>query len=179
MFGLTLAGASSLIGGIGSAANRKRAKDEARRSYKEGVNYIDSEYYRDPLTTVGNRSLLKSLDERMKDQNEALQNRAIAGGATMENQLAARNANNKVVGNVYTNLLQGEDARRAALNQQKFRLGQNYSTQVQNGFLQGAQDWQAWGSQMANAGMSLGATGLLGGWDPNMRLVEEVGQVAV
>ena len=161
--GLIGAGVSAGIGGIGSAVNNKRAKDEANRAYREAKGYLETEYYRDPLTAVGNKALLKSLDDRMKDQNEALRNRSVAAGATMENQLAARKANNEVMSNVYSNLLQGEDARRRAINQQKLQLGQNYSANVQNSLYKSAQDWQTWGSQMANAALAYGSTGLLDG----------------
>lgn len=99
----------------------------------------------------------------MKDQQEALENRAVAGGATMENQLAARQSANETMSGVYTNLLMGEDARKQAINQQKLRLNQDYSAGVQSSFLQNAQNWQAWGAQMAQAGMQLGSSALLGG----------------
>ena len=151
----------STIGAIGSAVNNRKAQEERTRAYNQATDFLDSQYYRDPLTTVGNKALLKSLSERMKDQNEALENRAIAGGATIENQLAARKANNRTMTGVYSNLLMGEEARKQALDRQKMQLDQNYSAGVQASYLQNAKDWQAWGSQMGNAGMNLASSGLL------------------
>ena len=142
----------SLIGAIGSAKNVKKARAEELKSYNQAKDFLNSEYYRDPLSTVSNRAILKSMDERMKDNLDAINNRAVAGGATMENQLAARQANNEAMGNVYTNLLQGEDARRAALNQQKLSLDMQHSANLQNNYLQNAQNWQAWGAQLGKAG---------------------------
>ena len=153
----------STIGAIGSASNNKKAQKERTRIYDQSKSLLDTEYYRDPLSTVGNRTLLKSMDERMKDQTDALNNRMVAGGATIENQLAARESNNRTMSSVYSNLLQGEDARRAALKQQELSLDQNYSAGVQNSYYQNAQNWQAWGAQMGQAGMNLGTAGLLGG----------------
>ena len=152
---------ASGIGAIGSSANNRKARDEESRSYREARNYLSSQYYRDPLSTVGNRSLLKSLDERMRDQQEALQNRAVAGGATVENQLAAMNSANRTMSGVYSNLLQGEDARRQAIDSQKMQLDMQHSGNIQRGYYQDAQNWQNWGAQMANAAMSFGTASLL------------------
>ena len=131
--------------------------------YNQSEAFLDAEYYRDPLSSTSNRALLKTMDQRLRDQNDALQNRAVAGGATMENQLAARKANNETMSNVYSNLLMGEDARRQAINQQKLQLGQQHSQGTQMSYLQNAQSWQSWGAQMGQAGMSLASAGLLSG----------------
>ena len=170
--GLGVAGAAG--GAIGSAVNTKKARDEESKSYKDAQNYLNSMYYRDPLSTVGNRALLKSMDERMKKNMDALENRAVAGGATMENQLAARQANNEVMGNVYSNLLQGEDARRDRLDQQKIALNQQHSVNLQNSYYKNAQDWQAWGAQMGNSGMQLGSS-LLGAHDAGLKVADLIG----
>lgn len=162
LIGLGIAGAGATAGAIGSSVNNAKAQRERTRIYDQSKNFLNSEYYRDPLSSIGNRALLKQMDQRLKDQNEALENRAVAGGATMENQLAARKANNETMSGVYTNLLMGEDARRQAINQQKLQLDQQYSQGVQMSFLQDAQNWQSWGAQMAQAGMQFGTSGLLG-----------------
>lgn len=161
--GAAAAAIGSTAGAIGSAVNNRKAQDERTRMYNQSKNFLTSEYYRDPLSSTSNRALLKTMDQRLRDQNDAMQNRAVAGGATMENQLAARKANNETMSNVYTNLLMGEDARRQAINQQKLQLDQQYSQGQQMSFLQNAQNWQAWGAQMGQAGLSLASAGLLGG----------------
>lgn len=159
--GAAAAALGSTAGAIGSAVNNRKAQEERTRSYNEARDFLSTQYYRDPLSTVGNRAILKSMDQRLREQNEALENRAIAGGATMENQLAARKSNNETMGRVYTNLLMGEDARRDAINQQRLKLDQEYSRGTQASYLQIAQDWQAWGAQMAQTGMSAATSGLL------------------
>ena len=161
--GAAAAAIGSTAGSIGSAVNNRKAQEERTRSYNEARDFLSTQYYRDPLSTIGNRALLKSMDQRLREQNEALENRAIAGGATMENQLAARKANSETMGRVYTNLLMGEDARRDAINQQRLKLDQEYSRGTQASYLENAQNWQAWGTQMAQTGMSLASAGLLGG----------------
>ena len=161
--GAAAAALGSTAGSIGSAVNNRKAQEERTRSHNEARDFLSTQYYRDPLSTVGNRAILKSMDQRLREQNEALENRAIAGGATMENQLAARKSNNETMGRVYTNLLMGEDARRDAINQQRLKLDQEYSRGTHASYLQNAQYWQAWGAQMAQTGMSLASAGLLSG----------------
>lgn len=157
-----IAAAAATAGAAGSAANRKKAQAEEARNYRNAKDYLDSQYYRDPLTTVGNRSLLKAAKESHRDSLDAIQNRAVAGGATMENQLAARQANNESLDKIYGQLLRGEDARRDALSQQRLQLDAQHSNAVQTGYYQNAQNWQAWGTQVANAALSYGSSNLLG-----------------
>lgn len=158
-----VAAAASTAGAIGSSVKRAQAQDEENRAYGEAKNYLTSQYYRDPLNSVGNRALLKSLDKSIKDSNDAVNNRAVAGGATFENTLAAKQANNEVMSGTYSRLLQGEDARRDRISAQQLQLSQNHSLALQRNFMQEAQDWQSWGSQMSSAALSVGSASLLDG----------------
>lgn len=151
-------------GAIGSAVKTKNAKDESSRSYKDAKSFLESQYYRDPLSTVGNKSLLKSAKQAYKDNLDAVDNRMVAGGATMENQLAARQATNEGMDRLYGQLLLGEDARRDSIAQQRLQLDQNYSLAKQQDYYRSAQNWQAWGSQVYNAGMSVAQSSLLNGY---------------
>ena len=158
-----IAAAAATAGAAGSAANRKKAQEEELRNYTQAKDYLNSMYYRDPLSTVGNRSLLNAARQNYADGLDALNNRMVAGGATMENQLAARKSANEGMDKLYGQLLMGEDARRDRIAAQRMQLDNQHSSAVQTGYLQAAQDWQNWGSQMANAAMSYGSSQLLGG----------------
>lgn len=158
-----IAAAAATAGAAGSASNRAKARREEAANYQAAQDFLRSQYYRDPLSTVGNRSLLKTARENYEDNLEALNNRMIAGGATMENQLAARKSVNEGMDRLYGQLLQGEDARRDRLSAQRLQLDAQHSQNIQNGYMQAAQDWQQWGGQMANAALSYGSSSLLGG----------------
>lgn len=158
-----IAAAGATAGAVGSAANRKKARQEELTNYQNAKSYLNSLYYRDPLTTVGNRSLLKAMRDSHQENLDAINNRMVAGGATVENQLAAMKANNQSMDRAYTQLLKGEDARRDRIDAQRMQLDDRHSAAVQSGYLQAAQDWQNWGSQVANAAMSYGSSTLLGG----------------
>lgn len=151
----------SLGGAIGSSINTKKARNEENRYYQYGKEFLNSEYYRDPLSSVGYRSLIKSFDDRRRDEVEGMRNRAIAGGATVENQLAAMNALNRTESDFNAKLLQSVDARRQSLDAQKLSLEGQHSQNVRNNYLQDAYNWQAWGSAFGDAAMNVGNAFLL------------------
>ena len=156
--GLVAAGSAGM-----SAYNRSKARNERESNFRYMNDLLTSEKYRDPLNTMSSRWLLKAWNQDKKDELEALNNRVVAGGATMENQLAGRNAINKRTDNLYGQLLQGEDARRDRIESQRLALANQNSLAAQNEFRQAAQDWSQWGQQTAGAILSYGGTGLLNG----------------
>jgi len=156
--GLIAAGSAGL-----SAYNRAKADKERQRNYENAKSYLNSLYYRDPLSTVGNQSLLKTVKQNHADELDAVQNRMAAGGGTMENALAARQASNEGMDKVYNQLLMGEDARRDRIDQQRLALDQQNSQAIQGSYRQAAQDWQQWGAQTAGAMLSYGSANLLDG----------------
>ena len=160
---LIAGGLAATGGAIGSAVNRARAREEENANYQRARDYLTSMYYRDPLSTASNKALLKTVRENYADGLDALNNRMVAGGATMENALAARQAQNESLDKVYSQLLMGEDARRDRIDAQRMALDDRHSQAVQSGYREAAQDWRSWGSQMANAAISYGSTGLLDG----------------
>lgn len=155
--GLIAAGSAGL-----SAYNRAQERKREENDYNQFRSYLDSLYYRDPLTTVSNQALLKGVRQNHADEIDAVQNRMAAGGGTMENALAARQASNEGLDKVQTQLLLGEDARRDRIDQQRLALDQQHSLNVRNSYRQAAQDWQSWGAQTAGAMMSYGSSDLLG-----------------
>ena len=162
---LIAGGLAATGGAVGSALNRARAREEETANYQRARDYLTSMYYRDPLSTASNKALLKTVRENYEDNLDGLNNRMVAGGATMENALAARQAQNEGLDKVYNQLLMGEDARRDRIDAQRMALDDRHSQAVQSGYREAAQDWQSWGSQMANAAISYGSAQLLGAED--------------
>lgn len=152
----------SAAGAIGSAVNTSKARDEEGRNYQNARDYLNSEYYRDPLSSVGYRALMKTFGENRRDMNEKMNNLAVAGGYTVENQLAAKQNLNRAESDFNARLLQSVEARRQNLDSQRLQLENQHSLALQRNYLQDAQNWQAWGSQFGNAAMDLGNTFLLG-----------------
>lgn len=158
--------AGALTAGIsaGVAAKKNRqARQEEQNAYSRSKLALDADRYRSPFDSYANKLLLKKLDERVRDINDAEDNRAVAGGATMENRLAARDSSNKIISDTYDNALAGEDARQQAIRNQLLALDNQHSQNVANSYIQDANNWQQWGSNMSNAFMQFGTSAYLGG----------------
>ncbi len=134
-----------------SSKETKKARAEEQKNYEYNRDYLNSMYYRDPLSATGNRSLLKLRDEQRADNLEAMNNRAVASGATVENRLAAQKAENQTDSRLISSLLQGEDARRDRISNQQLALENQHSTNLQNQHYQNAQTWQQWGAALSDA----------------------------
>jgi len=150
------AAASAAISGYGAyksgQANKKNQKlldahgDEIKREYLK-------DYYRGSLENPGSRAYLKKLDEAMEKRSKATENTAAATGATQENVLAQKQANNQVVSGAIGNMVQGEDMRRDALKNNYF---QQKAGLAQGQMGMNAQIGQNWMNTAANISNSAG-----------------------
>ena len=145
---------------IGGAALNLIGQSNASKKVAEGrkafTDYYNTEYYRDPENSIGTRALIKARNERREEAMDAMNNRAAAGGATMENQLAQRKVMNQSDSEFDSNLLMSQEQRRQSLAAQKMQADQQ-------AYAQDAQNWSNWGATMSNALTSLGAISMLGG----------------
>lgn len=157
------AGVAAAAGAAGGAINRKKGRDRQSAYYDYAEDLLNSQYYEDPFSTIGGRALIKGAKQNAADAQDAINNRMVAGGATFENALAARQANNENLDKVGIQLLQADDVRRRGVQRDMLSLAGQRANAESSAYYQAAQDWNQWGSQTANAFMSLGSTGLLGG----------------
>jgi hypothetical protein len=155
--------AASAIGSGMSAAKNAKARREEKRNYNEQQGLLAYQQFRSPLDSISNRAIFKTMDERLKENTEAIENQAAAGGATTENVLAAKQKNNQIISNVGTNLLQAEEARQNRIQNQQMALNEQHSNAVQQGYRADAQNWKDWGQSTSQALMSYGMTNYLGG----------------
>lgn len=160
---LILAGVGALGGAIGGAANRRKARETSSAYYDYATDFADAQAHSTIMDTAGGKALLKLSKQNAADNLEGIENRMAAGGATMENRLAARQANNESLDKVNMNLLQADEKNRRMWEDRKFALAGQEAKDMANSYLQAAQDWQSWGSAMGNAALAFGSTGLLGG----------------
>ena len=87
---------SAVSAGIAAGQTRK-AREEEQKAYERNKLALDADLYRSPLESISNKALLKTMDERLRDMRDAEENRAAAGGATMENRLAAMDSANQTL----------------------------------------------------------------------------------
>jgi len=163
---LIAAGIAALAAGgsaiAGASANRKNSRILAGLQ-RENENMYLQEYYRGALDNEGAKAYLKRLDEKLQENNTAIDNQAVATGATHENRLAAKQANNEVMSDAVAGLVEREDNRKMAVKDRYF----GNKTSLLNGEMQQnaaiANNWANLGSGISSAAGSLAASYLMGG----------------
>ena len=114
-FPLVMGLASAVSSGIGaiksSQANKRNARQLRAMEAENEAEYL-REYYRGALDNEGSKAYLKKLDERMKRSDAAAENALTAQGATHENALAVKQANNEVYSDAVSLLVENEQARK-------------------------------------------------------------------
>lgn len=167
---LTLAGAaligSALASGVGafaSASQNSKAKQAEQENYDKSRGTLLTDYYTSPLDSISNQALLKQMDERVRQNNEAIENKAIAGGATFENTLAAKNAANQTIANAQSDILRSEEARRRAIQSQLLSLDSAHTGNIINNYRANSQNWGNWASGVSSGLINLGAIGVENG----------------
>ena len=163
LIGAGAAAAGSTIGAIGGAANRESARNASNAWYDYAEDFSRSQAASNIFDMPGTKALLKINDKNNADSLDAVSNQMMAGGATMENALAARQSVNERRDKVNMGLIQADQSRREAWNRQLMDIKGQRAKDEANSYLQAAQDWNQWGGQMAQAGMSVLNAGLLGG----------------
>jgi hypothetical protein len=151
---------ASGVGAFNSAkANKRNARKIAAMENENRQDYL-REYYRGALDNEGSRAYLKKLDERMKRSDKAIENSLASQGATHENALAAKQANNEVYSEAVSNLVENEQARKDAATAQ-YKQGQNSLAQAQ--MQQNANEAATWsqvGNAISSAAQGLGEAGV-------------------
>lgn len=153
------AGGSAIAGAKAKKKNQKILNDQNR----ENEQMYLQEYYRGALENEGSKAYLKRLDEAMEKRNQAADNSAVATGATHENTLAAKQANNEVLSDAIAGLIEKEDTRKLQVqdryfgNKNAIRSGQ----MSQNAAV--ANNWAGIGSGITSAAGSLASAYLMSG----------------
>lgn len=158
---LILAGvglAASAIGAGIQAAQNAKANKLAEQNYNRTRGQLLTDMYASPLDSIANKALLSQMDRRLEKQNEAIENRAAAGGATFENTLAAKQAGNEVMADAVTGLVQGETARRDAYKSQLLNLDSQRTAQQIAAKQQSGAGWASLGNNVSGAFTNLGGT---------------------
>ena len=156
-------GALASAGGalMSAQANKRNERKIKAMENENRADYL-REYYRGALDNEGSRAYLKRLDERMKRSDRAAENALTASGATHENALAVKQANNEVYSDAVSNLVENEQSRKDAVRAD-YKEGKNAIAQAQ--MQQNANEAATW-SQVGNAiSSAAGALGEAGAFD--------------
>lgn len=147
--------------GINSYQNAK-ANQLAEDNYNKMRGQLLTDMYANPLDSVANKALLSQMDRRLNKQEEAIENKAAASGATFENTLAAKQASNEAMADVVSGIMQGEQARQDSFRQQLLNLDSQRTAQQIAAKQQAGQGWMSLMSELGGSLTTLGGT-LLGG----------------
>lgn len=148
--------ATSAIGTGVNAAQNAKANKLAEENYDETRRLILAEKYSNPLDNVANKALLSQMGRRLDKQEEAIENRAAAGGATFENTLAAKQAGNEAMADAVSGLLQGEQARQDRFTQQLLNLDSQRTAQQIAAKQNSGKMWSQLGNNVFSAATTLG-----------------------
>ena len=161
---------SAISSGVGAYKSKQANKKNQTLLNNMGDEYKSEylkDYYRGTLENPGSKAYLKRLDENLRDNTKATENTAAATGATQENVLAQKQANNEVVSGAMGDLVQNEDMRRENIKQ-NYLQRKNQLAQGQMGMnAQVGQNWMNAASNISNAAGSLASVYAL---DPNAKL---------
>ena len=109
---------SSIFGGIKKRKAMKKQKRILDGQMQENDQWFNAEYGRDVLDNPESRSYLKSISDKLRKQNRAMENNAVATGATHENMLAQKQAANEVMSDAVNNVVAQQTARKDGIRQQ-------------------------------------------------------------
>ena len=106
------AGLGSMVyGGLQSARNTKKAKEQLKRQEQDALMAFNRDYYADLTQRADMRYLLNKQREQLNEANTAARQRNIVAGGTTEAEAVAKKASNKA--------LAESTARIGALSQQQ------------------------------------------------------------
>lgn len=154
-----LASAGSAV--ASASANKKNARKISAMEAENKADYL-REYYRGALDNEGSKAYLKKLDDRLKRSDTAAENALTAQGATHENALAVKQANNQVYSDAVGNLVQQEQNRKDQARSQ-YKQGQQAVTNAQ--MQQNSNEAQTWAQVGAGISSAADAVTQAGGWE--------------
>lgn len=148
---------ASLAGSAASAAKNEQNEDKLERQKNQFIADYNTDFYRSALESEGGKAYLKRLKSTMDKRNIALDNSTVRTGATHENTLAQRQANNEVMSNAMAQMVQGEQARRDNVRDRYInRISSIDAAQMQNNAQQ-ASNWSQIASSIGGALNQIGA----------------------
>ena len=155
MIPLLVAGAVSALGTGIQAYQNSQANKLAQQSYDRQRTLALQGKYEDVVEM--NKPLLSIMNRKLDKAEEAIENQAASGGATVENVLAAKQANNEAMADTIGNLAQGNVARRDAYNQQLLNIDMQRTAQQMAAKQASGQAWGQLAGNLSSGVLDYGA----------------------
>lgn len=131
---------SSIFGGIKMSKAIKKMKAQINEQMKDNQNWYDRRYNEDATQRADAQALLTRTEESIRNRNaQAAGAQAVMGGSE-ESVAAAKEANNKALADVTTNIAVNADKRKDAIEQQYMSNKTALQDKLNNLEMQGAQN---------------------------------------
>lgn len=150
---------TSIAGGI---KNRQSQRILANLDNENTERYLQ-EYYRGALDNDASKAYLKRLTSEMDRRDQALENSTVATGATHENALAQKQANNEVISDAIAGLVEREDARKRDVENRYLTMKNQLANAQMSQNAAVANNWANLGSGISSAAGSLASAYLMDG----------------
>lgn len=150
---------TSIAGGI---KNRQSQRILANLDNENTERYLQ-EYYRGALDNDASKAYLKRLTSEMDRRDQALENSTVATGATHENALAQKQANNEVISDAIAGLVEREDARKRDVENRYLTMKNQLASAQMSQNAAVANNWANLGSGISSAAGSLASAYLMDG----------------
>ena len=154
--------ASGITAGVGAAKNKKSQKILDDLKSENEQRYLQ-EMHRGALDNDGARAYLKRLDSEMEKRDKALENSVVATGATHENALAQKQANNEVMSDAIAGLVEREDARKSDVENRYINTKASLAQGQINQNAAVANNWAQLGQGISSAAGSLASAYMMDG----------------
>ena len=158
---LIIAAAGAATNAVGAGVNSyqtARAFEDYDSSLGKVRGALLTDKYENPYENPGNKALLSGMRRELDRNAETINNQAASGGATFENTLAAKKANNEAMADVYSELIQAQEAKTAQINQQLLSLDMNRASSKLAAKQASGQNWMNLGSSLGSSLTNLGGT---------------------
>lgn len=150
---------TSIAGGIKNKQSQRLLDEQISDNERR---YLE-EHYRGALENDASKAYLKRLTSEMDRRDKALENSVIATGATHENALAQRQANNEVLSDAIAGLVEREETRKENAENRYLTLRDSQTRQQTSQNAAVANNWAQLGEGISSAAGSLAAAYMLDG----------------
>ena len=128
--------------GSAKAASEMRKNERQLRSFQdENLRDYISNYYDGGLESRSSRAYLKRLDESMRDQQRIREGQSVSTGATQENILAAKQAQNRAMSDAISGIVSQDEQRKESARERYLQRKMNLMQGEMGARQQRAQNW--------------------------------------
>lgn len=128
LIGAGLGLASSIAGGVANRKARRKQEQMIAQQQRENQAWYDRTYNADPTKRADTVRLLTQMQEQIKNRNKAAKGRQAVMGGTEDSTTAVKEANNKTLADITSQIVAANDARKDNIEQQYM----NRKNQLQN-----------------------------------------------